>query len=59
MDLVENIVKKKKNMKHNDLQLIVKSLKSHSVFYALSDNELEYIVRKMFYCEVTNGNFVF
>ena len=46
-------------MKHQDLQLIVQSLKAHFVFYALSDSELEYIVRKMFYCEVANGNFVF
>ncbi|KRX11142.1 Protein kinase-like domain [Pseudocohnilembus persalinus] len=58
-DIHENIVKKKKNMKHEDLQLIVQSLKGHFVFYALSDSELEYIVRKMFYCEVANGQYIF
>jgi len=58
-DLTENVEKKLRKMKKDDLELIVQSLKGHSVFYALTDGELEYIVRKMFYCEVANGNFVF
>lgn len=46
-------------MKHDDLKLIVESLKVHPVFYALSDQDLESIVRAMFYCEVPAEEFVF
>lgn len=58
-DTHEKIHKVDRKMKHDDLKLIVESLKVHPVFYALSDQDLESIVRAMFYCEVPAEEFVF
>ena len=41
------------------MEVLVKSLKEHFVFFALSDNDLEIIINSMFYCEVEDGNYVF
>lgn len=43
-DIAENITKYKKSIKHEDLVLIISTLKSHFVFFALSEDELEFIV---------------
>lgn len=37
-----------------DESLIMNSLRNHYVFYALTDDELENVVHKMFYCENTD-----
>lgn len=29
------------------------------MFYALSDSDMEFVVQKMFYCEVKNDQYVF
>lgn len=49
----------KRPIKHEDLILIIRSLKSHFVFFALSQEELEFFVQKMFYCEVNEGEYIF
>jgi hypothetical protein len=59
LDTQEKIHKNDRKMKHEDLKLIVETLKAHPVFYALSDQDLESIVRAMFYCEVSADEFVF
>lgn len=54
----ENISKVNKEMTKADEDLILNSLRNHYVFYALTDDELEFVVQKMFYCENTD-EFVF
>ena len=46
-----HINKDRKLDEKTDYPLIIKCLRSHFVFYALSESELEYIVHKMYYCE--------
>ena len=57
--ITENIeiVARKKTM--NDSNLILGCLKNHFIFYNLSENELENIKEKMFFCEIEEGDFVF
>lgn len=50
----ENIIKVNKTMSKTDQDLIMNSLRNHYVFYALTDEELEFIIQKMFYCENTD-----
>lgn len=40
----ENISKVNKNMTKGDEDLIMNSLRNHYVFYALTDDELSYVV---------------
>lgn len=54
----ENVSKLNKAMTKADEDLILNSLRNHYVFYALTDDELEFVVQKMFYCENTD-EFVF
>lgn len=57
--ITENIeiIAKKKTMV--DSNLILSCLKNHFIFYNLSENELENIKDKMFYCSILEGDFVF
>jgi len=43
----------------NDVMFIINCLKNHFVFYNLTENELENIVSKMFYCEVGPNEYIF
>lgn len=42
-----------------DSNLILTCLKNHFIFYNLSENELENIKEKMFYCNINEGDYVF
>jgi cGMP-dependent protein kinase len=57
--ITENIeiISKKKTMA--DSNLILGCLKNHFIFYNLSESELENIKEKMFYCNISEGAFVF
>ncbi|KRX03427.1 Protein kinase-like domain [Pseudocohnilembus persalinus] len=51
------IINKKKTPNENTF--IITCLKNHFVFYNLNEAELENIVKKMFYCEVAQQQFIF
>lgn len=57
--IYENIKKVDRQKTNNDVMFIINALKSHFVFYNLSESELELIVEKMFYCELGPKEFVF
>ena len=52
-----DIIVKKKTMV--DSNLVLTCLKNHFIFYNLSENELENIKDKMFYCNINEGDYVF
>lgn len=54
----ENISKVNKTPSKADEDLIMNCLRNHYVFYALTDDELEFVMQKMFYCE-NSHDFVF
>lgn len=45
-------------MSKSDLEMLQKSLRTHFLFNALSDMELEYVTKSMFYC-VNSDEYVF
>jgi cGMP-dependent protein kinase 1 len=51
------IIAKKKTMV--DSNVILTCLKNHFIFYNLSENELENIKDKMYYCSIVEGDYVF
>lgn len=53
-----NIIKDKK-INNNDLMFIIKSLIGHFLFYNLNESQMEYLVKKMFYCKAEEGHYLF
>lgn len=49
----------RKTKTENDKQFIFNKLKGHSVFFHLSDENLDKLIQKIFYCEVNPETFLF
>lgn len=50
LEIYENLRKETKKQDYDDVKLIHKSFKCHSVFFSLSPHAIDSLTQKMFYC---------
>nr|CAD79354.1 cGMP-dependent protein kinase [Paramecium tetraurelia] len=57
--IIENVKRVEREMQQSDVDLIIKSFKSHFVFFSLPQDSLQKLIENMFYCTIKAGEFVF
>ncbi|CAD8075753.1 unnamed protein product [Paramecium primaurelia] len=57
--IIENVKRVEREMQQSDVDLIIKSFKSHFVFFSLPQDSLQKLIDKMFYCTIKAGEYVF
>ncbi|CAD8044669.1 unnamed protein product [Paramecium primaurelia] len=59
VQIVENIIKLDKTIQKSDRQMIEKSFKSHFVFFNLTQQAIDYLIKNLVFCTQKRDQFIF